>query len=989
MDQDAQWMLEQKELLREIRDAVRSGSMGHGAASGGGLASGPQRPGATFVHAQAMADRALSGEWNTLGWGNAYRSQFRSSFFGDLGAMTGLSRAPETLTQSEFQAIGGASVASRVSGAALGMLAPGFNARTSALADEIYANSSRFIRFGSNAAGETGVGFGYTAARSLSRQIGLEALGDLRMSGKDYNTITSLGMQSGQFDQSDSTDDFKRKLRELASATGDLTRALHMSVQEVGTAMGNLRQLGVSNVGQQRNIMMGIGASAAVAGVSASEMMAVAGGVGSMGMGMGLNAQTGIGVGAGNMAMVRGLAQAGVINPALVAMGGGAQAVAQNISAAQMGFASSNAGMLAFMGGAGGGGNTVDAMMRGISSVTGTFGGLMSMDYDRVNNLSSMTPGQLNNMFRGSVETRLGMMGISDMTSRTARGAAFRVARGMGMEESAARIYANANFSSEGRRGSDILQMEELQAKQVSEQKIAYDRYLSNNSFAGRVRSGVQGVELGFGSLIDSGMRGLDRLVGQNLGDQFGSQASGAVRGLTATHMGVEDIADSLIGGAAAEKITPAKASAVRVRHSNASSLRSVGWGVGAMAVGAAAAAAIPTGGLSLVGLGVGLAASTAMSALGIWNSRDSEDEFFGGDASNMWDVSAAARSSNGADGKALIKAGKMKGQAWEQLTAKLNRTKMDGAEFRDFSNLANQAVSENKLGATGFQDVMNAFRAVGGDVVIPDSTDLSANGMSSVQDSAIKHLFSGVDVGANLASPDNARKVSAFLKASISGGDVSGTLLEDLSSALGGAEAVDKFRGVVNAQLSTSSGKAELAAAAEGFSVTGKQVGKAELNRRFMTAMDLAGTRLGDMGGDTAKGARAELAKAQEGKTSFFELLNNGKFNEVARNGQLGPIFSAAASVKSDAELDKMGSQQIIDMYHLDATKDTLDVARANMKKGGVSTQQGVEAMILNSKAAKSEQADTNSLESARLLRDAARLLGQLDGKLNAPEKK
>jgi hypothetical protein len=123
VDIDEQYLREQSELLRSIRDELRQ-SHGAAMAEATGATTVSHSPGGTFVRAQILSDQVLSGQWSTLSWANAYKPTFTSSFGADLLALTGIGRAPETLTQSEYEQLAGQSICNRFGLALGGFLAP-------------------------------------------------------------------------------------------------------------------------------------------------------------------------------------------------------------------------------------------------------------------------------------------------------------------------------------------------------------------------------------------------------------------------------------------------------------------------------------------------------------------------------------------------------------------------------------------------------------------------------------------------------------------------------------------------------------------------------------------------------------------------------------------------------------------------------------------------------------------------------------------------
>jgi|GEM_PF-4405485 len=948
-----QFLQNQTEMLREIRDELRQGRAQAGMV--GGASSGR-----TFTQAQAAMDRTLSGEWNSLGWSNAYSSTYRSSFIGDLAAVTGFQRAPETLTQQEFQALAGQSIWGRVGSAATGLIAPVFNSRANALADEIYSHSGRFIRFGSNQAGVTGAGFNYDIARSLGRQVSLEALGDLRLSQKDYSTITSLGMQAGQFDQVGGADDFKRKVRELASATGDLTRALHMTVQEVGTAMGNMRMLGVTNVGQQRQMLMQAGTSAMVAGMSAPEMLAFAGNVASTGMTMGIGAQSGFGLGANNMAMVRSMSASGLLQHGLLAMGGGAAAVAANISQAQLAFAGSNAGMLAFMGGGGSGGNSIEAMLRGLGRAGGSFEDMVNLGYDRVKNLSGMTGDDISALFAGRIRTQLGMVGVDNMTSRTAQGMAFRMARSMGMEDAAAHVFVQSQFSEEGLRNADITRMQGRRAEAYREHAVEYDKYLYRNSASGKVRASMQKLGGFFGSMVDA----VGNWFGDTQSSSFARDFDAAKRGLLAADdTQFAQLFETLHGGAS----TMLAPSAISMRGSADFSVQD-------------AHAAIPqyvTGWNAYANF-----AGQAYSA----HVAGSVDQKFTdtNDVKNMYSVIKSAKTGSSPAVQSQINSGIYKGKNWEKVVAKLDRSKMSANEFRDFSNDIAAFASESGVSVA---DALGAAQAVGVDLVVPDALVMSGGtALDATGTDAIEKLLGDSRRLTNMASPGNSAAMRNYMQAVLANGSTTGIdakLQQEAFKAVGASADFERIRDRLSAEVSTTEGRGRIATAVAQYGGVIKSGVTAQLNSMYGAARAFAGDLTGRSGFDknSAAAIGAQLSLVDEGKLSFSDALDSGALGEAARGGKLGKLFKDASSVASASDLANMSAMQIAKTYHLDPSN--INMINDAKSKDPAALRRSIQASILSQEAVERQQVNDQPVRAAQLLNDASRILSTMKEQL------
>lgn len=995
---DQQYLQQQQVLLQEIRDELRASRGGMQSGGMGGASSGAARPGHTFVAAQAAADRTLCGEWSSFGWAQAYSPTYKSTIMGDLGAIIGFRRAPETMTQQEFQGIAGQSIAARVGSAALGFVAPEYNSRTNALADDIYQNSSRFIRFGSSNAGVMGSGFDMNVARSISRSVQHEALGDLRLSGRDYNTITSLGMQSGQFDQTGNVDDFKKKVRELASATGDLTRALHMTVTEVGTAMGNLRQMGVTNVAQQRGIMMQVGGSAMVAGMSSPEMMQFAGGIAQQGLSMGLSAQTTMPAAASTMAMVRSLSQSGILSPSVMAMGGGAAGIAGQIMHAEMGFSASQGGYLSLLGGGGRAGmNSFDAMINGLGAAgVGTFEGAMTMQMDRVSNMSKVTPQQLENNMRNMFESRMSLTGISDFTSRSAQGMGFQMARAQGMDEAAALAFSQSNFSVDGRRASDLAKIQEGRATGSREHAVALDKWQSQSSMQGRFRSGIQNIEAGFANILDGGMAALDRW-NINGGDKFLAGANNAVMGVSdGGPLDAETIDMAL--SSRSINTDPTNPTTLHIRNHDVSTGRALAAGVGGLGLAAGAAwgmAAIgaanawnPLGWGLLATAGVGLAAGALGSYLGAEFNKDGETVVSGTGVSELLQTQRGIIGANGtsAAAKKNISGNTLKGKAWEQLTSQFDRSKMNGDDLKRFSDLVNVAAADNGLKG-GSQEVIDTLVGMGAVIAPADMAEVGANGMNDAQTQAVKDLLSGQDAVGTITTAKGSKALGAYIDNALAGKGVDAEVFKAAKAAFGDAGAFDKFQKSVKGNLDDTERRGKLEAAAQGFKLVAGTIAVSEFNGTMKGAAGLAESLLGssDIKDDDRNAALKEIASLndKENKLTFTDLLSRGKLHDLAASGALHSDLLQTAAGVTDESLAGKSADEIASLYHINPS-GLADFMNDPAKRGNLKTI--VQASILGGQAVAREQQAAAPMIEANLLNRTASMLDQFAAKYIDP---
>lgn len=987
-DIDQAFLQSQTEMLREIRDELRAGrSMQSGGASGGGLSGGAARPGHTFVAAQSAADKTLMGQWNSLGWSQAYQNSYKSSFSGDLAAMIGFNRAPSSLTQDEFKDLAGQSMAARIGTGVAGFIAPSYAANTNALAQEIHQNSGRFIRFGSSSAGAMGTGFDFSTERSLSRQIQTAALGDLRMDGKDYSAMTSLGMRSGQFDSTGNADDFMKKVKEMASATGDLTRALHMSVQEVGTAMGNLRQLGVTGIAQQRSMMMQAGGAAMVAGMSSPEMMQMAGGISQNGMQMGLSTATTMPAAATQAAVIRSLSQAGVISPQLMAMGGGTAAVTNNIMQATMGFAGSMGGYLSFMGGgANRGANTFNAQLGGIGATgMGTFEGSMTMDLDRIDKMSSMTAGQLDSLMRNQMESTIRLSGVNDMTSHTAEGMAYQISRSQGMDEASARIYSKSNFTTAGKRTSEHARMQVIAAQNMEENKVGNDFYGMDKTMAGRIRGGIQRFEQETSNLYNEASSWMDGAANLTGGQGYMSAVTRQLVNGGSMEFSAADF--NAISDPAA--VSPNTVTSLTVKNPRA---HMSGYRTAAMGGSLALAGAAATFGAMNIWNPVGWA-SLGIAAVATANAYNATDAF-DAESSTTYDskqspeilkAHRAIMTSDKSKASKLISSNLLKGKEWEGLIAKRDRSDMNGEALMAFSQQVERVQAEAKLlgNDVAYQDVVNAYSGVGGVASSAQSVSVSVGSTNAAQDKLITDFGAGLKADdMKFTTSEGSRSAAAFIRHKLGG---AGQLTAEQQRSLGSGASYDRFAGRVEQELATAEGKARLAQVATAFDSKSKDLGSAQFNTAMMATAGYAAEQVkanSSISDDDQKSVGAELKKVSDSRNGMdlIELLNNkaSRTAELAGSGKLGLGFKEAAAVRDDTSFDDMTTDQLATKYGL-SDSDSMQVGE--MKKAGnnAGTRRFVEARAISLSSAEDSKA-ASSVRTANVLNDAAKTLENIN---------
>lgn len=786
-------IMQQNQLLREIANEIRAGRSdsagGPVQSAGGGI---PGRPSSTFMRSQMAADQFLSDKWDRLGWGNAYRSEIRSSLMRDAIGAAGIMPAPNTMTQLEYQQFAAEGLGLRAQTMAGSLLAPGYTGQVNAIGDEIFRMSPRFIRAGSASAGILGTGFDRSVSRDLARQIGTMAAGDLRLSGSDMHTIVAAGGRSGQFDFAKNSDDFIAKLRELADVTGELTRTTRMSVSEMAQTMGALRQFGMVDVADQRRAILGMSATARVAGLSMGEMTGMGASAIQAGFGAGIGREASLGMIQSNIMMARAAERSGVLNSGIMALGGGAQGVAQSITQAQMSFAGSQAGRFAMLGGLGGAENDVfRAALAGISGTQGTLTGIFGAQRQAVEQLAGLDEGAANRMHLDYVRSQLRLMGIRDMTSQGAQDAAFSMTRGQ-MGDAAALTFSRMNFSAAGQLQRDRSELARISEMRRQESAAAYDDYYMQTSplmlprrIGARFQQSLAGMYDSIGGFFDPGQSGFFGMGGRfqaaddairmgAMPDQIG--AASIIAGLNSPGGQVNrQLVLSSLGSPGAGTIAAGMAAGAGLGYAS---------GVAGMKLGAMAGSFIPGVGTAIgavVGGGIGLIGGYAMGRAGAHSvfgygsqallKGDSAEEYL----QVLHGVTVPKNAAKN-QARAMLQGSDSSGKsaaifsnpAFMELMQRSGRGNMDIEESRAFVDKVTAIAADADVDASV---VTQMLQMTGSDIGLADA--FTFNGNFENANEAIEGLLAGSGlkgVDFNFATSEAAGGMAAYLKAMRSG---------------------------------------------------------------------------------------------------------------------------------------------------------------------------------------------------------------------------
>lgn len=989
MDQSQAAIVQQSELLRDIREELRTSRSAMVAAASGSPSAGATGRSTGFVaRAQAMSDRVMAGDFANFGWTQAFSPIYRTTAFQDVGALMGISRAPSVLTQPEYESLAAENLGIRSFNLAAGIIAPGFASRSNALSNEIFANSPRFARFGSSSS-VLGVGMSRTASMDMARRIQVEALGDLRLSPTDYSTVATVGMQTGQFDNIGSAGDFMTRMRELATAVGDVTRTLRMSAEEAAKTLGSLRSVGITDIGVQRSTVMGIGAAAQVAGMTSSEMMGLAFNGASLGVGLGLSGQSSM-LGVSRLAaQMREASQAGVVDKFIMARGGGAAAVASNIFEAEARFASSDAGFYSFIGRQGGGSDYIGDLTAGVQAVAGGgFHGVLRSQRTRAEMTSRMTDEDRRQGLLSYTRQQIGLFGINDTNSSEARDIAFQVARSAGMDENAAIAYTNSNFSEDGRRATERARINSFRAQDVMDRKLVEDRLYSHTSFAGRFARARASLSQGyteFASDFAENFRPGASGYGFNSISGVYQQSRAAQAGLVSHNLSAAQLGSAINRGTLT--------GGLEVYNNTGGSAGF--WGSVIGGVGAGAAAGFLAGGIGVIpGALIGAAAGTAGWFAGeyigsaIDASGNGSIKLRGAQAKAYSEMARSLGRTNMESGRKVLSSGKLSNSV--SFRALLDRgAEMGQLNAKDSIRLSSDIERVQQETGASITEITDALMATGVSVTTADAFDAVGGGAMSKDyvDRLQTLLADQGDTSVNFMIGENAEALRQYLAASGKGGSTGdfASARSRLAAAGVNSRALDGI--LENYRDMSQSERQSLLKGAENQVRFGANQ---QFHELMSGAQGLADALIGEAEGSKEAGAGSL-------RTQFDNLVGQGDraalFRAVTSDTEVGSFLRRKSKVFSDAydamsaDIGAMSAKDISARYGLD-TQFTEQLKRdleTDPSKIG-EVRSGLAAAILAARgSAEGGEGIDREREIARNLSEASRVLkGLTDRVLN-----
>lgn len=901
-------ILEQNQILREIRDEMRFNRGESGIAGGSNTVPGP-RPGNAFVRAQLATDAVLAGQWNTLSWSSAYRNDIRSSLVGDVMGATGMGGAPSTLTQWEFQGLSRESLYMRGQNFMGNLIAPGSVSRMNSIADDIFRFSPRFMRAGDSGVGIMGMGFDRSASRGIAMDVEKMAVRDLRMSTADYGAVVSNGLQSGQFDLATGAREFKEQIQQVARITADLTRMTRMTVEEVSRSMGALRQFGISDPAAQARTIMQMDASARVAGVSQGDMAAAVTAAMQSGVPMGIGAEMSAGLASGNVALARTMSR--LLPAGVIAAGGGAIGIGQAITNAQQQFLASQGGYYALRGGLASGTDLFSAGIAGLTGTGGTVGGILGAEADRLGFMNQMGPGAGRQAYLASIQSQLRMLGVDNMASPEARNMAFGILRGQ-MGDAAALTFADANFTSAGIRASTQGRIREMEYMAERDRANEYSRFHENTSLGGSVRRVMAGIG---GELLGARNWAMDWFT-----PTAGSRAQNA---MLARNFGA--ISDRASLGSMVDALHSQNPVATELTLMGPANGREYGQFAGALVGGAIGTLAMPAYGLGTIA--GGLVGGLAFGVLGDMISPSRKFTLKGEDVGTYLAVSDAASgrsrdayqrgrelilSSNTAKGGSLFANTK-----FNALTRKMGRGALNGEEsialMREIQDIAKETGEDAS-------SIMSAAKSMGMDVEM--SRGYGQFDTKAKMSEAYAELLGGTGLKSssfNFTITENAMAVRDYLH-SVQTGDktAEGRALAKLSElGFEGGAAIDQLR--KNFEGFQSSGRAgDLIGALDVF---GREGASMAVTNRLDTVARLADSLVTGSGAQ-AEAARKSIASTAGDRRQLLRMINgtggDGAALRAALRESNDPLFNQMMGIGGSRNLLGQSNDELVRQFNL-----------------------------------------------------------------------
>jgi hypothetical protein len=262
-----------------------------------------------------------------------------------MGAMTAASTIAQIAAGGIGEKLGrgliGGGVGGFIGGMALPMAVSSYASAAVDIAAENRAIQSSLaagsFRFFTGSGGEvdplTGRGMSRRARADVATSVQHMALEDLRYGSGDYRQILEGGMQFDLFTGTRDVEDFKSKFKGIVESLKTVTTTLHTSLKEGLEVMRGFRDMGVTDSSDITRLTLASEARGRMSGRTGMEMMALGQAGAEMFRGTGINMERGFELAQENAVTVNQLLKQGLISQQTIGQAGGANALAQQMTA--------------------------------------------------------------------------------------------------------------------------------------------------------------------------------------------------------------------------------------------------------------------------------------------------------------------------------------------------------------------------------------------------------------------------------------------------------------------------------------------------------------------------------------------------------------------------------------------------------------------------------------------------------------------------------
>lgn len=469
---------------------IASGALAGGLALGAaGMYGGGVAEAVAPVQAGTRTDRTIGY------WGNdpAYQTNYQSTFWGDLTGSVNFVRATQNMYQEDFTDIARENLSARMRSMAVAPLSIMGIDPTSYSDDAIRIDQfdQNLFRYGRGGTGIGGVGLSLSERVSGAAELEMMAMRDLGAVGDQYRYTRDAMFQSGMFmpGQVSGMGQINQMTQQMVLAGQDVAKATGLSLEESVASMVGLRQFGIRDIEQQREMMMVAQSQAVTSGLGYTELANAMSSGGMMMRGTGIGLGVGAEMGRDSLAMTANMYYGGIFSENMINQAGGMDAMAQNLQRASVGFATSRVGQMYYMAGTQDGG-FMDIASQAAGSVS-SLEGYSNFMANRDQIMTEGGQGAIRDMQRNYMEnifqaTTGREFSVRDETDRNIM-SMLAINSGQFGDENTARAFAAANFTEEGMSAQFEASIAESGARRSFDQRRRSDLAYQENSFTGRL----------------------------------------------------------------------------------------------------------------------------------------------------------------------------------------------------------------------------------------------------------------------------------------------------------------------------------------------------------------------------------------------------------------------------------------------------------------------------------------------------------------------